>query len=65
MKCECIRRLREEKGLSQSDLAHLTGADQSLICKLEKGHTSGSVNSIYKIDKALSVSVHDLFGNMV
>jgi DNA-binding XRE family transcriptional regulator len=55
-----IKKKREEKDLTQVDLAKLTGLPQSHICRLEKGTHSPSFKTLEKIANALGVAVGDL-----
>jgi transcriptional regulator with XRE-family HTH domain len=57
---EKIKSLRENKGLTQSQLAEMVEVDDSLICKIEKGHTPGSLSTLQKLAKALGVTVSKL-----
>lgn len=58
-----IKRLREEKGLSQDALAKLTGyTDRSSITKIEKGQVDLQQSKIELFAAALGVSSRDLMG---
>ena len=60
-----IKRLREEKGLSQDALAKLTGySDRSSITKIEKGHVDLQQSKIELFAKALGTTSRDLVGDM-
>ena len=52
-----VRTRRKELRLSQSDLAERTGMTASFISQVERGVTSPSIDSLYKISKALNVPV--------
>jgi transcriptional regulator with XRE-family HTH domain len=52
-----IRVRRKELRLSQSDLAERTGMTASFISQVERGVTSPSIDSLYKISQALDVPV--------
>jgi transcriptional regulator with XRE-family HTH domain len=52
-----IRARRKELRLSQSDLAERTGMTASFISQVERGVTSPSIDSLYKISQALDVPV--------
>ncbi len=52
---ENIRRLREEAGLTQRELAKKAGVSHSYISEVERGSTVPSVRLIEKIAKALGV----------
>ena len=56
-----IKRFRIEKGMSQKDLAELTGyTDRSSIAKIEKGLVDLPLSKIEAIAGALGVTVFDL-----
>jgi transcriptional regulator with XRE-family HTH domain len=57
---EHIIALREKQGLSQSDLARLTGKDRQNIHRLEKGLMNPSIFQLFEIAKALQVNLSDL-----
>lgn len=60
---ENIRRLRKEKGLSQKELADLTGyTDRSSIAKLEKGLIDLPQSKLKIFAKALGTTVQELSG---
>lgn len=55
-----IKKAREEKNLTQVELAKLSGLPQSHICRLEAGVHSPSMKTQEKIARALGVAVGDL-----
>jgi transcriptional regulator with XRE-family HTH domain len=55
-----IRKLREERNLSQSDLASAIGKDQQSIQRLEAGKINPSFYYLYQIAEGLSVNVVEL-----
>lgn len=58
-----IKRLREERGLSQEALAKLTGySDRSSITKIEKGLVDLQQSKIEVFAKALGTTASDLMG---
>lgn len=58
-----IKRLREERGLSQEALAKLTGyTDRSSITKIEKGQVDLQQSKIELFAKALGTTSRDLVG---
>lgn len=58
-----IKQLREEKGMSQDNLAKLTGyTDRSSIAKIEKGLIDLQQSKIELFAKALGISSRDLVG---
>lgn len=56
-----LRNLRKEKGLSQEELALECDLDRTYIGGVERGERNISLINIYKIAKALGVSVKELF----
>jgi len=56
-------RWRKDLGLTQAQLAQLTGVDQTYISKLERGIVNEGVNlaRLYKITRALDKKLSDLF----
>lgn len=56
-----MKELRKEMGLSQEELALLCELDRSYIGSVERGERNISLINIYKISKALNVSIKDLF----
>jgi DNA-binding XRE family transcriptional regulator len=56
-----IRKLREEKEISQSELARLADKDRQSIHRLEKGEVNPSVLFLKQIAKALEVPLKDIF----
>ena len=54
---EMVRALRAERGISQKDLARMTGIDQGDISKLERGHGNPSVRTLERIVSALDGSI--------
>jgi len=58
-----LRKLREEKGLSQEKLARLADVANNTIIKIEVGKNQNpTLVTLKKIAKALNVSVDDLIG---
>jgi len=56
-----LRKLREEKGLSQEKLARLADVANNTIIKIEAGKNQNpTLDTLRKISKALNVSVDDL-----
>jgi transcriptional regulator with XRE-family HTH domain len=56
-----VRRLRNSRGLSQSELATDAGAPQRLISNVETGKVNVTVRTVAKIAAALGVHPRDLF----
>lgn len=57
-----IKFFREQKGLKQIDLVRNTGLSKASISLLENGKINPSLNSAFKIARALDTTVDDLFG---
>ncbi|MCE1188262.1 MAG: helix-turn-helix domain-containing protein [Ignavibacteria bacterium] len=55
-----IRKLREERNLSQSDLAASIGKDQQSIQRLEAGKINPTFYYLHQIAEGLSVNVNEL-----
>jgi len=50
-----LRKLRQQKGLSQEALAHEAGIDRTYISALERGVYSASLTMVEKLAKVLGV----------
>lgn len=59
-----IKRLRLEKGLTQSQLAKRAGISVNYLQKIEKGRVNVSILVVWKIAKGLGVSVSELMKGM-
>jgi len=58
-----IRKLREEKGMSQDELARLTGyTSRSSIAKIEKGEVDLPQSKIIELAKVLGTTPGELMG---
>lgn len=57
-----IRLARAAKGLSQEDLADLTGLDRTYISGVERGVRNPTIKVLQKISEGLGVSAHMLLG---
>lgn len=53
---KALRRLREEKGLTQEKLAELADVDRTYIYRLETGKRSPSLGIIFRIAAGLKVT---------
>ncbi len=58
-----IRMHREEKSLTQSQLAQLSGLSLSYVCEVENGNVFPSVNALNKIAGVLEVPVKNLMAS--
>ena len=54
-----IRQLREDKNVSQRQLALMTGTSRSYLWKLEGGKADVGIDVLCRIARALDVKVHD------
>jgi transcriptional regulator with XRE-family HTH domain len=57
-----IRKLREQRGWSQEQLAIEAGVDNSHLGKLERGEGNPTIKLVYRLSVALEVDVHELIG---
>lgn len=55
-----LRSLREQAGLSQEDLAHMSGLHRTYVSQLERGLKSPSLNVIWDLARALRLRPHVL-----
>ena len=60
---ERLKKLREEKGLTQVQLSELTGISARMIQKYESGNARPRLDAAEKIAKALNVTADQLLGN--
>lgn len=52
-----IMKIRESKGITQMQLAEMTGYGQSNICKIERGRYNASIDIIQKVCDALGARI--------
>jgi transcriptional regulator with XRE-family HTH domain len=57
---KAIRRLREERGMTQEGLAHEAGATVATISAIERGKTNPNWGTVEAIAHAFGVSIADL-----
>jgi transcriptional regulator with XRE-family HTH domain len=55
-----VRRIRQEKGLTQEKFAEVSGFSQQYLSGLESGHRNPTVVTVYELSVALGVSHMDL-----
>ncbi len=55
-----VERVRQEKGLTQEQLAELSGFSQQYISGLEQGRRNPTIVSLYELATALGVSHMEL-----
>ncbi|MDD3480899.1 MAG: helix-turn-helix transcriptional regulator [Patescibacteria group bacterium] len=56
-----IAEVRKERNLTQEELAELVNVHRTYIGFIEQGKRNPVIANIYKISKALNVSLKDLF----
>ncbi|MFB6649258.1 helix-turn-helix transcriptional regulator [Bacillus toyonensis] len=56
-----VKRIRLEKGMTQTELAKLTNVSRQTIGLIEQGEYNPSLNLCIKICKSLNVTLNDLF----
>jgi transcriptional regulator with XRE-family HTH domain len=57
-----LRELRESRGISMRTLATKSGLSANALSMIERGKTSPSVSTLYKLSEALGVSITAFFG---
>lgn len=55
-----IRKLREQRGLTQEVLSGLAAVSRSHLAEIETGHTNANVETMWKISEALGMKMSDL-----
>ena len=51
-----IRQSRKDKGITQEDLAHLSGLDRSYVGYIERGEQNITLSTLFQISEALGVA---------
>lgn len=59
-----IRHFRLERALSQEELAGICELHRTYIGSCERGEKNITINNLYKISKALGVSLSDFFSGI-
>ncbi len=57
----CVRQLREEQGITQSDLARTSACTRQTIIMLEQERYVPSLSLAFAIAKSLGVAIGDVF----
>ena len=52
-----IRKLREERNISQQNLAEMCNVEKSNMARIEAGRTNPTLLTMYKISSALNISL--------
>lgn len=55
-----IAEVRKKKGLTQSELASLSGVNRSIIAKVEADICEPKLSTLIKLSKALDVSIAEM-----
>lgn len=58
---ENIKKLRNEKEWSQTELGYRSELDKSVIQRIERGKYNSSIKTLLKIANALEVKFYELF----
>ncbi|MFO5492538.1 MAG: helix-turn-helix domain-containing protein [Cuspidothrix sp.] len=58
-----LRQIRQNMGLSQEELAHLSNLDRSYVGGVERGERNISLVNIHKIADALNISPKEFFND--
>ena len=59
-----LQQLRKERGLSQEDLGYKNGYHRTYISLLERGQKSPSLQTIFQMAKALSVTPSEIISRV-
>jgi transcriptional regulator with XRE-family HTH domain len=55
-----LKRIRNEKGVTQEKLQELSGLDRGYISGVERGVRNPSIRNIERLAKALKISISDI-----
>ena len=61
MLCYKVKETRIQKGLTQEQLARLSGISASMICAIENNYRNPTVLVLHELAKAMKVHVNDLY----
>lgn len=59
---ERLKRIREERGLKQADLAAMAGLPRSTVANVEAPTSNPTLNVLWKLSKALNLRIGQLLG---
>ena len=57
---EQIRRVREDRDLTQHDVCGLSGIDVATYSRIEQGHSSPKLDTLIRIADAIGAPLHEL-----
>ena len=57
----CLKERREERGMTQGDLARAAGVTRQTIISLERGRYNPSLELAFRLARLFSCSIEDLF----
>lgn len=55
-----LKRIREERGMTQGDIVRTLGVSRSFVSNIENGNTNPTLSTITNLAKALGVSSDEL-----
>ena len=58
---ERLRELRQERGMSMRALARASGLSANALSMIERGRTSPSVSTLYKLSEAMEIPITAFF----
>ena len=61
---QVLRRLRNERKLSQEDVAYESGVDRSFLSEIERGIHQPTVSTLFRIARALGFSVTSIMAEV-
>lgn len=56
-----LRRIRDEKGLSQQKLSNLADVSKTFLGEIERGQSLPSIETVRAISEALEIEISELF----
>lgn len=62
---ERLRSARQKAKMSQETVAELAGVHPTYIGQLERGEKNATIESIFKVARALNLPLEELFANLI